>query len=121
LDDLAALQLSGNDLEGSVPEGVRPLGIEQLQVDDNVQCSCCSENNNRVAHTGYKYMLKENLKRKWTTAKQKTLSRYKGILRVGFPCCFLLIIGGRNPTHAFELCQAIYVASFAGMPPHIPN
>ena len=42
LHDLVELKLSGNVLEGSVPEEVCELGLKQLQVDRNVQCSCCS-------------------------------------------------------------------------------
>eukprot|EP00978_Attheya_sp_CCMP212_P013143 scaffold32918_cov55-Attheya_sp.AAC.1 len=45
LDDLISLQLLGNALEGSVPKGFCALGLELLQVDSNVQCNCCQQNN----------------------------------------------------------------------------
>ena len=41
LNNLVELQLAGNTLEGSVPEEVCALGLEQLQVDSSMQCSCC--------------------------------------------------------------------------------
>ena len=41
LNDLVKLQLTGNILEGSVPREVCALGLDRLQVDSSVECSCC--------------------------------------------------------------------------------